>query len=177
MARITWFSSLLILILTACAEVEVHTYDDAFKSEGGPYVRDFAASAEDLYAAASRAVLGNNFRIEKEDAGRRNFVAAKYTTDGDKTVVLAVSVYVKDEGNGKSIAFTSAVQTVNKTRITYSYFYLPLIALISIQTPIRSGSTATTTKEEEKTVDNPDFYSRLFKSIDNELLKWDCYCW
>lgn len=62
--------SISALMLSACAVVA--KYNDVFKSsdQNAPNIRTFAATPENLYAAACRALLADNFRIEKEDPGK-----------------------------------------------------------------------------------------------------------
>ena len=155
---------LCCVLASACAEIR--TYDNAFTADdaNSPNVRTFAAAPDALYGAVSRAIMMDNFRIEKDDG--RALVAGKYFTDGDKTIALAISLTVKEAGNGKSTIYASAVQSVNKIRVRNEYFHL-----LIIPTPIKTSSQATRTKEEEKTIDDVAFYARLFKSVEKELAR------
>lgn len=59
------FSLLVILaLLSACSSPQV--YKDVFHIGSGPNVRAFNAPVDICYLAVSRAVLSQNFRIEKE---------------------------------------------------------------------------------------------------------------
>lgn len=162
MAGIKWVSSVLVLLLVVCAQVR--TYDNAFMSDdkNRPNVRTFNVPQDILYTATSRAILGDNFRIEKDDG--KHLIAGKYYQDGDKTVTLAISLTVQDAGNGKSTCYASAVQSISKVRVKNEYFHL-----LFLPTPIKTSSQATQTKEEERTIDDEAFYARLFKAVDKEL--------
>lgn len=76
MKRIVFLS--LVLLLSACSSPQV--YKDVFNKDGGPNVRTFKASVDTCYLAVSRAVLSQNFRIEKEDS------QAKTAMEEEKTV-------------------------------------------------------------------------------------------
>ena len=156
------------LMIGACSKMR--SYNDEFNPNSNlPNVRTFNVDADSLYAAAIRAVLLYNFRVEKEDPAARNFMAARYSpADDDKTVVLTLSINVMQSGNDKSTIYGSAVQFLEKLRVNSNYFHVPL-GVISVPTPIKTGSTATNTKEKEETVDDAAFYSRLFQVVEKEL--------
>ena len=70
MKRFLFLPVILISLFSACGSPQV--YKDVFNTEGGPNVRTFNASVENCYLAAKRAVLSQNFRIEKEDLQERS---------------------------------------------------------------------------------------------------------
>ena len=60
----------------------------------GPNVRTFNSSVDNCYLAAKRAVLSQNFRIEKEDLQAKSFTAARYFEDGKDSIVLTANANV-----------------------------------------------------------------------------------
>jgi len=153
---------LCCVLLGACAEIR--TFDNAFTADDAkrPNVRTFAAAPDALYTAVSRAILTDNFRIEKDDG--KALAASKYFTEDDKAITLAISLIVKDAGNGRSTIYASTVQSVSKVRVKNEYLHL-----LIIPTPIKTSSQATQTKEEERTIEDVAFYDRLFKSVEQKL--------
>jgi hypothetical protein len=58
-----FFSLIFLTFLSACGGQQV--YKDVFNTGKGPNVRTFNASGDTCYLAAKRAVLSQNFRVEK----------------------------------------------------------------------------------------------------------------
>ncbi|MDA8090274.1 MAG: DUF2242 domain-containing protein [Nitrospiraceae bacterium] len=169
------FSVMILLViaafmLSACAGVA--KYNDVFQSSGqnAPNIRTFSATPDNLYSASCRALLADNFRIEKQDTGK-SVIAAKYWTEGKKMIQLAIAVNVLPEGTEKATAYASAIQSVNESDVNSNYFHIPIFIGLSVPTPIKTGSTITSAQEEEKTVKNAAFYNRFFKAVERELLK------
>ena len=156
------------LMLSGCGGIA--KYNDVFRSSdvNAPNIKTFTASPENLYMAACRALLADNFRIEKEDPGK-SVIAAKYWTEDKKMVQLAIAVNVLPAGEGKATAYASAVQSVNEAETNSNYFHIPIFIGLSIPTPIKTGSTITSAQEQEKTVKNVAFYRRLFKAVGRQL--------
>jgi hypothetical protein len=160
MKRIT----LLLMIFTflsACGGPQV--YKDVFNKDGGPNVRTFNASVENCYLAAKRAVLSRNFRIEKEDLQAKSFTAARYFEDGKdsiNSIVLTVNANVIAAGSDKATIYVSAVQHVEKVRTKTDRTFFGLIPV---------GSEATKVKQEERTVEDEEFYKKFFEAVKKEI--------
>ena len=90
--RIFPFLLMIFLSLSACGGSQV--YKDVFNKDGGPNVRTFNSSVDTCYLAAKRAVLSQNFRIEKEDLQAKSFTAARYFEDGKDSIVLTANANV-----------------------------------------------------------------------------------
>ena len=157
-----------VLMLSACAGVS--KYNDVFKSsdENAPNIKTFAATPQNVYSAACRALMADNFRIEKQDIGK-SVIGAKYWTQGKKMIQLAIEVNVLPIGDGRTTAYASAVQSVNEADVASNFFHLPIPLLGAIPTPIKTGSTITSAQKEEATVKNDAFYRRFFKAVGREL--------
>ena len=106
-------------------------------------MRTFNASVENCYLAAKRAVLSQNFRIEKEDLQAKSFTAARYFEDGKDSIVLTANVNIIASGKDKATIYVSAVQHVEKVRTKTDRTFFGLIPV---------GSEATKVKQEERTI-------------------------
>jgi hypothetical protein len=157
------FMMALIFIIAAaamagCGTADVHK--KVFNDEKGPNIKTLAASGDVCYLATKRAVLSQNFRIEKEDAQVSSFTAAKYFEDGKDSIVLTINVNIIAAGKDNSTIYASAVQHVEKVRVKTDRALLGLLPV---------GSEATKVNQEERTVEDRDFYNKLFTAIDKEL--------
>ena len=149
---------LLILLLSACGGSQV--YKDVFNKDGGPNVKTFNASVDACYLAAKKAVLSQNFRIEKEDLQAKSFTAARYFEDGKDSTVLTVNANVIAAGSDKATIYISAVQHVEKVRTKVDRTFFGLIPI---------GSEATKVKQEERTVEDVEFYKKFFDAVEKEI--------
>lgn len=146
-----------VMAVSGCA---TDAYKNVFNNENSPNIKTFAASVDNCYLATKRAVLSQNFRIEKEDAQVKSFTAAKYFEDGKDSIVLTINANVIAAGKDKSTIYVSAVQHVEKVRVKTDRALLGLLPV---------GSEATKVKQEERTLEEEDFYNKLFTAVDKEL--------
>ena len=158
MKRIVFLPIILFIFLSACGSQQV--YKDVFNTDGGPNVRTFNASVDTCYLAAKRAVLSQNFRIEKEDLQAKSFTAARYFEDGKDSTVLTVNANVIAAGSDKATIYINAVQHVEKVRTKTQSTFFGLIPI---------GSEATKTKQEERTVEDVEFYKKFFEAVEKEI--------
>jgi len=149
---------LLIFLLSACGSPQV--YKDVFNTDSGPNVRTFNASVDTCYLAAKRAVLSQNFRIEKEDLQAKSFTAARYFEDGKDSIVLTANANIIASGKDKATIYVSAVQHVEKVRTKTDRTFFGLIPV---------GSEATKVKQEERTVEDAEFYKKFFDAVEKEI--------
>ncbi len=148
----------LMAILTAgCA---TSAYKDVYKDENSPNVKTFNVLPDDCYVATKRAVLSQNFRIEREDLQARSFTAARYFEHGKDSTVVTVNSNVIAAGKDKSTVYASATQHVEKVRVKTDRTLLGIVP---------AGSEATKVKQEERTIEDKDFYNKLFAAIEKEL--------
>lgn len=146
--------------ISACSSPQV--YKDVFNTDGGPNVRTFNASVDTCYLAAKRVVLSQNFRIEKEDLQANSFTAARYFEDGKDSIVLTANVNIIAAGKDKAAIYVSAVQHVEKVRVKTDRTWLSLWLI-----PV--GSEATKVKQEERTVEDAEFYKKFFDAVEKEI--------
>jgi len=146
------------MLITGCASMD--TYKNVFNDEKNLNSRTFNASIDDCYFATKRAILSQNFRIEKEDLQAKSFTAAKYFEDGKDTIVVTINANVISAGNGKATVYATATQYVDKVRVKVDRTFLGLVPV---------GSEATKVKQEEKTIEDEEFYNKLFNAIKKEL--------
>ncbi len=86
--------------------------------------------------------------------------SAKYFEDGKDSIVLTINANVIAAGKDKSTIYVSAVQHVEKVRVKTDRTLLGL-------SPV--GSETTEVKQEERTLEEEDFYNKLFTALDKEL--------
>ena len=158
MKRFFFLPIILILFLSACGGPQV--YKDVFNKDGGPNVKAFNASVDNCYLATKRAVLSQNFRIEKEDLQAKSLTAARYFEDGKDSIVLTVNANVIAAGSDKATIYISAVQHVEKVRTKVDRTFLGLIPV---------GSEATKVKQEERTIEDEEFYKKFFEAVEKEI--------
>ncbi len=148
---------LIAMLMTGCAS---SAYKNVFNNENSPNVKTFSASPDDCYTAGKRAVLSRNFRIEREDLQARSFTAARYFEDGKDSTVVTVNANVIAAGKDKSTVYASATQHVEKVRVKTDRALLGLVP---------AGSEATKVKQEERTIEDENFYKKLFAALEEEL--------
>jgi len=147
----------MAVLMTGCATAG---YKDVFNDENSPNVKTFNVLPDDCYIASKRAILGQNFRIEREDLQARSFTAARYFEDGKNTVVVTINANVIATAKDKSTVYASATQHVEKVRVKTERALLGLVP---------AGSEATKVKQEERTIEDKDFYNKLFAALEKEL--------
>jgi len=148
---------LMAVLITGCA---TSGYKNVFNDENSPNVKTFHVLPDDCYIASKRAVLSQNFRIEREDLQARSFTAARYFEDGKDTIVVTINANVIAAGKDKSTVYASATQHVEKVRVKTERTLLGLVP---------AGSEATKVKQEERTIEDKDFYNKLFAALEKEL--------
>jgi len=157
MKRIFPLFIILISFLSACSQT---VYKDVFNTDSGPNVKTFNVPVEACYLAVKRAVLSQNFRIEKEDLQAKSFTAARYFEDGKDSTVLTINANLIAAGKDNSTVYISAVQHVEKVRVKTDRALLGLLPV---------GSEATKVKQEERTVEDVEFYKKFFDAVEKEL--------
>ncbi len=150
---------LLIMPLVGCAG---NAYKKVFADGSNDLnVRNFNVPPDISYIAAKRAVLNQNFRIEKEDVQARSFTAARYFEDGRDSIVVTINVNVMPSGKDKSTVYASATQHVDKVRVKVDRTLLGLLPI---------GSEATRVQQEKRTIEDRDFYEKFFAAIEKEFI-------
>ena len=153
---------LLLIFLSACGSPQV--YKDVFNIDSGPNVRTFNVPVDACYLAVSKAILSQNFRIEKEDSQAKLIQATRHFQKGKRTIILTVTASIKPAGENKATVYASAVQTVEKLHTKKEYWNL-----LILPTPFVKSSEAKTAKEEEKTVTDEEFYKKFFEAVEREI--------
>lgn len=154
-----YFLLLIFVFLSACTP---KVYKNLFNTDSGPNVKTFNAPVDTCYLAAKRAVLSQNLGIEKEDLQAKSFTAARYFEDGKDSIVLSINANVIATGNDNATIYISAVQYVEKVRVKTDRLGLSL-GLIPV------GSEATKVKQEERTVEDVEFYKKFFEAVEREI--------
>lgn len=160
MVRQNKFNLLLILFLTiflvSCA---TNPYKTALNSSIDNS-KTFDVSPSKIYLASKAVLLKRGFIIEKEEPNAFNFVASRYFPSGKDSTVVIVNINVLQNEPNKSTVFISAMQYENVIRTTTQ---TTLFGLVPI------GSTATTSKQNEKSITDKKFFETFFNELSKEL--------
>lgn len=152
--------SLLMLIfaifLSSCA---TNPYKSALNSTIDNS-KTFDISAQKSYLAAKSVLLKRGFLIEKDKPNAFSFIATRYFPSGKDSTVVVVNINVLQNAQDKSTVFISAMQYENVIRTTTQTTLLGLVPI---------GSTATTSKQSEKSITDKQFFDTFFKELSNEL--------
>lgn len=155
--KIVLLMCFIAMIMVGCAS---SAYKNVFNDEKSPNAKTFNASLDECYFAVKRVVLSRNFRIEREDLQAKSFTAARYFEDGKDSIVVTINANVIDAGKGKNTVYISATQYVDKVRVKTDRTLFGLLPV---------GSEATKVRQEERTIEDEDFYNKFFTAIEKEL--------
>ncbi len=146
----------LTIFLSSCA---TNPYKSALNSTIDNS-KTFDVSAQKSYLAAKSVLLKRGFLIEKDEPNTFSFIATRYFPSGKDSTVVVVNINVIQNSQDKSTVFISAMQYENVIRTTTQ---TTLFGLVPI------GSTATTSKQSEKSITDKQFFDTFFKELSNEL--------
>ncbi|MGC8790853.1 MAG: DUF2242 domain-containing protein [Desulfurella sp.] len=152
--------SLLMLIFTIfIASCATNPYKTSLNSTIDNS-KTFDTSAQKCYLASKAVLLKRGFLIEKDEPNAFSFVATRYFPSGKDSTVVVVNINVLQNSQNKSTVFISAMQYENVIRTTTQTTLLGLVPI---------GSTATTSKQSEKSITDKQFFDTFFKELSNEL--------
>lgn len=161
---------LLAGLLTACGAREVRhraeapPLGEAFSSED-TYARNYRVPPLIACEATRRALLGQGYVIAKQAAD--SLEATKvFQPQSDMHTQLNVRATCVERAPGGSIVFLNAVQDLHalKAQSSSASVGVSMIGSVSVPVPIGSGS-ANLVRVGSNTVQNQDFYQRLFDRI------------
>ncbi len=98
--------------------------------------------------------------MKKEDLQAKSFAAARYFEDGKDSIVLTVNANVIAAGSDKATIYINSVRYVEKVRTKVDRTFLGLIPV---------GSEATKVKQEERTIEDVEFYKKFFEAVEKEI--------
>ncbi len=156
-----WIYFTLLLLLVGCGGSDY--YKQAFRG-GSPNMKAFAYPPDKTWKAVIRATLAHNFTIEEEDGANMSLQASKCYQKGDRMIHLLLAVRVQGLQGGGSVLYVNAIQTTRRLYVKKEYW-----KFLIIPTPFTKSKEAEVVKEEEKTIEDKDFYRNFFEAVEEEL--------
>ncbi len=140
---------------------------EVFKEKTTYNVKEFSAPSDSLYQAIVKSIYSQNFAIENEDKTKGFILAKRYFQRGKRNVILILQAKIIPDNENKSTLYLNALQTTEKLFVAdKTRFFLWLIPL-----PGGGGKEATKIKEEEKMIEDKEFYKKFFEEIEADLPK------
>lgn len=155
----------LVATLAACGGPKYSYKEETFDKKG-PFERHFVANADIAFAAMKKVLLRQGYTMEKQESNERAFVASKQFQHDDVNTLLTISGIASSDGNLGSDTWMAAQEVqykVNEQKHTSSVSFL----LVSI--PVPTGSTKSLSKDRGETIQDKEFYDKLFSAIEHEL--------
>lgn len=157
--------SICIFLFSGCAGAPV--YKSVFKEKGGYNQREFSDSKEKLYLATMKTICSKNFIIEKESEGKDFILAKRSFQKGKKTTVLVLQAKIVSDSDNASTLYLNALQIAERSYVAdRTRFFLFIIPL-----PGGGGKEATQVKEEEKAIEDEEFYRNFFAEVEQQCLR------
>ena len=154
-----------LCVISGCASAPA--YKEVFEEKPAYNSREFSVGADALHQATVRALCSRNFIIEKEDADNGFILARRSFQKGKRTFILALQAKINSQGedNSSSVLYLNALQTTERLYVAdRTRFFLFIVPL-----PGGGGKEATKIKEEEKTIEDREFYQKFFSAVEVEI--------
>lgn len=153
--------------LTACASN--NKAPAAYKAETfgneTPFLWHTTLSAGESCEKGRRALLSQGYEIELQTGARVKGV--KYFMPSSNKQLLLRITLVCLESSGGSTIYANALQSSHELRTGATSSGLSVAGVGSISLPWPASDAGTLVKVGEETIDDPDFYQRLFSLIEN----------
>ena len=155
--------SIIPLLLTSCSTAR--TYKEVCEEKPIHNSKEFPVSVDTLYQGTVSAICSKNFIIEKEDGDEGLILGKRSFQKGKKTITVTLQAKISSDEEDESILYLNALQT---THISYiadrTRFFLWIIPL-----PGGGGREASEFKQEERTIEDAQFYQDFFSIIENKI--------
>ena len=153
-----------IFLIAGCA---TPAYKQVFNEKPISNSKEFSVSQDKLFQATINALCARNFIIENEDKEKGFILGKRSFQHGKKTTVLLVQGKITQGNENKSTLYLNALETTDVAYIAdRTRFFMFIIPL-----PGGGGKEANSIKQEEKTIQDEEFYSNFFKAIEAEIPK------
>lgn len=159
----------LLLALSACGggrgghRAEAPPLGETFGAED-TYSREYPVPPEVACEAARRALLGQGYVIARAD-GEAVEATKVFQPDSDLHTQLNLRATCVERADGGSIVFLNAVQDRHALRTQSSSASVGVSMIGSVSLPVPIGKNADLVKVGSNTVQNRDFYRRLFDRV------------
>lgn len=163
--RILFFiaSISFVILISGCATPSV--YKEVLKDKPAYNSKEFPVSNNVLYQTVINVICAKNFIIESEDQAKGFILAKRYFQKGKRNIVFVLQTRVVSNEENKATLYLNALQTSERLYVAdRTRFFLWLIPL-----PGGGGKEATKVKEEEKIVEDKEFYQGFFTKIEDEI--------
>ena len=163
---------LVALALCACGSrggqrAEAPPLGETFGAQD-TYSREYPVPPATACEAARRALLGQGYVIAREDPG--SLEATKvFQPQSDLHTQLNVRATCVSHAGGGSIVFLNAVQDRHALKAQSSSASVGVSMIGSVSLPVPIGSNANLVRVGSNTVQNQEFYQRLFDRVDYYL--------
>jgi len=155
----------LVFFLSGCATFSPSK--EVFKEKATYNSKEFTVSSDILYQAIIKVICSQNFVIENEDKEKSFILAKRYFQKGKRNIILVLQAKIISEKEDKTTLYLNALQTTERLFVAdRTRFFLWLIPL-----PGGGGKEASKIKEEEKIIEDQEFYQRFFEEIEEEINK------
>jgi len=155
----------LVFFLSGCATFSPSK--EVFKEKATYNSKEFSVSNDILYQVIIKVIYSQNFAIENEDKEKGFILAKRYFQKGKRNIILVLQAKIIPDKEDKSLLYLNALQTTERLFVAdRTRFFLWLIPL-----PGGGGKEASKIKEEEKIIEDKEFYQRFFKEIEEEIKK------
>jgi hypothetical protein len=154
----------MLLILSGCSTPAV--YKEVFNGIPAYNQKYFTVSADKLYPAAIKAICSQNFTIANADAAKQIITAKRVFYKGSRNITIALQTNIISNGENSSVLFFNATQATERVFVAdRTRFFLWIIPL-----PGGGGKEATRVREEEKVIDDKEFYKNFFAAVEKFLV-------
>ena len=155
----------LVFFLSGCATFSPSK--EVFKEKSTYNSREFPVSSDLLYQAIIKVICSQNFVIDNEDKAKGFILAKRYFQQGKRNIIVILQAKTISDREDKSALYLNALQTTERLFVAdRTRFFLWLIPL-----PGGGGKEASKIKEEEKIIEDREFYQRFFDEIEKEINK------
>jgi hypothetical protein len=149
----------LVFFLSGC--VTFSPSKEVFKEKATYNSKEFSVSSDLLYQAIIKVIYSQNFSIENEDKEKGFILAKRYFQKGKRNIILVLQAKIISDKEDKSNLYLNALQITERLFVAdRTRFFLWLIPL-----PGGGGKEASKIKEEEKIIEDQEFYQRFFEKI------------
>ena len=157
---------LLILAILASGCGTPSVYREVFRDGPDQYnSRTFPYSQEIVYTALLKALYSRKFTVENENKDSGDLLAKRSFQKGKRTIALILQAKFIADSENKTTLFLTAMEISERLyvadRTRFLLFIIPL--------PGGGGKEATKIKEQEKLIEDRDFYQQLFEAIEGEI--------
>lgn len=154
----------LTLAMAGCGKLDVYR-DEAFQSDT-PFSSRIQAPVGRVKAGVHHALLSQGYLLTVAPQPDMLLGIKEFQGDEEHNVVLYLQAAWRDNGDGTTTVYATAKQQVNSLETTKQTAGISLPTLGGISIP--TGSTKFQTKISGETVQDPEFYQRFYRLVEED---------